>query len=131
LLGAASQNKSPFIYAFIRIALLTGMRCGEILALQLRQLDLKKRELRVGRAKWPRQTAMEPCRSSAAAVGAAGPLFPAVCAARQAPMRRAGTPWWERPRMDWQRGRGVLESAGHPAFSLQRKYFSASLVREA
>jgi integrase len=53
LLGAASKNKSHFIYAFIRIALLTGMRCGEIRALQLRQLDLQKRELRVGHAKTP------------------------------------------------------------------------------
>ena len=29
------------------------MRCGEIRALQLRQLDLEKRELRVGHAKTP------------------------------------------------------------------------------
>ena len=53
LLGAASKNRSHFIYPFLRIALLTGMRCGEIRALQLRQLDLEKRELRVGHAKTP------------------------------------------------------------------------------
>jgi integrase len=53
ILGAAAQNKSPLIYPFIRIGLLTGMRYSEIRNLQLKQLDLHKQELRVGHAKTP------------------------------------------------------------------------------
>jgi integrase len=51
LLTVAAANRSPLILPFIRIALLTGMRSGEIRALRARQLDWKARSLRVGRAK--------------------------------------------------------------------------------
>jgi integrase len=53
LLGAASKNKPPFIFAFIRVAILTGMRRGEIRNLQLRKIDLANREPRVGNRKRP------------------------------------------------------------------------------
>jgi len=51
LLGAAQANRSPYIYRFIKIGLLAGMRSGEIRTLQLERLDLENRELRVGRSK--------------------------------------------------------------------------------
>jgi integrase len=51
LLETAEANKSPLILPFIRIALLTGMRSGEIRALRVGQLDWKARTLRVGKAK--------------------------------------------------------------------------------
>jgi integrase len=51
LLAVAAVNRSPLILPFIRIALLTGMRSGEIRALRVGQLDWKARSLRVGRAK--------------------------------------------------------------------------------
>jgi integrase len=51
LLTVAAANKSPLILPFIRIALLTGMRSGEIRSLRVGQLDWKARSLRVGRAK--------------------------------------------------------------------------------
>jgi integrase len=51
LLEVAAANRSPLIVPFIRIALLTGMRSGEIRALRVGQLDWKARSLRVGRAK--------------------------------------------------------------------------------
>src|ERR1039458_4605907 len=51
LLAVAAANRSPLILPFIRIALLTGMRNGEIRALRVGQLDWKARSLRVGRAK--------------------------------------------------------------------------------
>ena len=51
LLAVAAANRSPLILPFIRIALLTGMRSGEIRALRVGQLDWKARSLRVGRAK--------------------------------------------------------------------------------
>jgi integrase len=53
ILGAAMENRSPYILPFIRIALSTGMRFGEIRTLQLSRLDLVNRELRVGKAKTP------------------------------------------------------------------------------
>jgi integrase len=51
LLAVAAANRSPLILPFVRIALLTGMRSGEIRALRVGQLDWKTRFLRVGRAK--------------------------------------------------------------------------------
>lgn len=51
LLGTAAANKSPLILPYIQIALLTGMRAGEIRNLQVRQIDIQKRQLRVGKAK--------------------------------------------------------------------------------
>ena len=51
ILGAAAANRSPFILPFIRIALLTGMRSGEIRTMQVRQIDIDNRQLRVGKAK--------------------------------------------------------------------------------
>lgn len=51
LLGAAAANRSPLILPFIQIALLTGMRSGEIRSLRVGQLDWKARSLRVGKAK--------------------------------------------------------------------------------
>jgi len=53
LLAAASKNKSKYIYPFVRIALLTGMREGEIRTLQFARLDLNSKLLRVGRSKTP------------------------------------------------------------------------------
>ncbi len=44
LLGAAQANRSPYIYPFIKIGLLTGMRGGEIRTLQLERLDLENRD---------------------------------------------------------------------------------------
>ena len=51
LLAVAAANRSPLILPLIRIALLTGMRSGEIRALRVGQLDWKARSLRVGKAK--------------------------------------------------------------------------------
>jgi integrase len=51
LLECAAKNKSPLVLPFVRIALLTGMRFGEIRNLQWSQIDLDKRTLTVGRAK--------------------------------------------------------------------------------
>jgi len=51
LLQAAAANRSPLIYPFIKIALLTGLRFGEIRSLRWRQIDLEQRTLTVGRAK--------------------------------------------------------------------------------
>lgn len=51
LLSAADANRSPLILPFVRIALLTAMRAGEIRSLRLQQLDWKARYLRVGTAK--------------------------------------------------------------------------------
>lgn len=53
MLGAAEKNRSPLIYPFIRIALLTGMRGGEIRTLQVGRVNLRDKALRVGRAKTP------------------------------------------------------------------------------
>ncbi len=53
ILGAAMANRSLYIETFIRIALSTGMRSGEIRTLQLNRLDLVHRELRVGKSKTP------------------------------------------------------------------------------
>lgn len=52
LLGAASEvHRSSLIGLFIRVALLTGMRSGEILGLRWAQVDFQKRVISVGRAK--------------------------------------------------------------------------------
>lgn len=51
ILGAAAANKSPLILPFIRIALSSAMRSGEIRALQVWQADFRERTVRVGRAK--------------------------------------------------------------------------------
>ncbi len=51
LLRAADESRFPLIGTFIRIALTTGMRAGEITSLTWGQVDLDKRTLRVGRAK--------------------------------------------------------------------------------
>ena len=51
LLSAAAANRSPLILPFIQMALLTGMRSGEIRSLRVGQLDWKARSLRVGKAK--------------------------------------------------------------------------------
>jgi integrase len=59
LLQAAAANRSPLILPFIRIALLTMMRYGEIRTLRVGQLDWKARSLRVGRAKTQAGTGRE------------------------------------------------------------------------
>jgi integrase len=46
-----SPNRSRSLGAFVRIALLTGMRSGEIATLTWGQIDFEKRVLTVGRAK--------------------------------------------------------------------------------
>ena len=51
LLTHAANNKSPFLLPFIRIALLTGMRLGEIRRLRWSQIDLEKCTLTVGISK--------------------------------------------------------------------------------
>jgi len=52
-LGAAMKNRSRYIHPFIRIALCTAMRGGEIRTLQIGRLYMDNRELRVGKAKTP------------------------------------------------------------------------------
>lgn len=47
----ASPNRSQTFGTFIRIALLTGMRAGEITSLTWKQVDLMRRVVTVGRAK--------------------------------------------------------------------------------
>lgn len=51
LLRAASDSRLPLIATFVRIALATGMRAGEITSLTWAQVDMEKRTVRVGRAK--------------------------------------------------------------------------------
>jgi len=51
LLYAAIASPSPLIGPFIRIALTTGMRCGEILGLTWDRVDLIARTLTVGQSK--------------------------------------------------------------------------------
>lgn len=52
LIEAASEvRRSSLIGLFVRVALLTGMRSGEILGLRWEQVDFEKRIVSVGRAK--------------------------------------------------------------------------------
>jgi integrase len=51
LLTAAAASRSPLILPFLRVALLTAMRAGEIRTLRLGQLNWETLALRVGRAK--------------------------------------------------------------------------------
>jgi integrase len=51
LLDVAAENRSRLIAPFIKIALLTGMRSGEIVSLTWGQVDFGKLTLTVGRAK--------------------------------------------------------------------------------
>jgi integrase len=46
-----SPNRNPMLYTFLRVALATGMRSGEIISLRWGQADLTKKLLTVGRAK--------------------------------------------------------------------------------
>src|SRR4051812_32862075 len=45
-----SPNRNPMIYAFIQVALTTGMRAGEIAKLRWSQIDFSANALTVGRA---------------------------------------------------------------------------------
>lgn len=56
ILEAAAANRSPFIGRFIRIALASAMRAGEIRTLQAGRINFRERTLRVGRAKSRRGT---------------------------------------------------------------------------
>jgi integrase len=49
--AAPKVLRSPFIGVFVRVALLTGMRCSEILGLRWGQVDFQERVISVGRAK--------------------------------------------------------------------------------
>ena len=51
LLAAAARARSPILVTFLRVALLTGMRSGEITTLKWSQVDLSIRVITVGRAK--------------------------------------------------------------------------------
>ncbi len=51
LLTAAAKNRSPVILPFVKIALLTGLRLGEIRRLTWDRIDLENRWLIVGKAK--------------------------------------------------------------------------------
>jgi len=51
LLIALESSESHLLGPIVRVALLTGMRSGEILSLTWRQIDLLGRVLTVGRAK--------------------------------------------------------------------------------
>ncbi len=57
LLAAADRSDSPMLAPFIRIALLTDMRFGEIRGLKCEQIDFEKQTLRVGLAKTAAGTA--------------------------------------------------------------------------
>jgi integrase len=54
-----SPNRSKTLGTFISVALLTGMRSGEIISLTCRQVDLAERILTVGRAKTASGTGRE------------------------------------------------------------------------
>jgi integrase len=56
LLAAAAANSSPFIDRFIRIALTSAMRAGEIRTLQVGRVNFADRTLTVGRSKSKRST---------------------------------------------------------------------------
>ena len=49
--GQSSSNQSQTIETFVRVALLTGMRSGEILALRWEQVDFVRRVVTVGKPK--------------------------------------------------------------------------------
>jgi len=51
LVAAAWASKSPFLGPFVSIALMTGMRSGEILGLKWGQVDLQQSIVTVGQAK--------------------------------------------------------------------------------
>jgi len=51
LLEAAAANKSPIIYTFVKLALLTGLRLSEIRNLRWGQIDFKQEILTVGNSK--------------------------------------------------------------------------------
>lgn len=51
LLDAISELRSPLVGPFVRVALLTGMRAGEITSLTWGQVDLQSRVVTVGKAK--------------------------------------------------------------------------------
>ncbi|MBI3470498.1 MAG: site-specific integrase [Candidatus Solibacter usitatus] len=51
LVEAADRSRSPILGTFVRVALLTGMRSGEIASLTWGQVDLARRVVTVGRAK--------------------------------------------------------------------------------
>src|ERR1019366_6376781 len=51
LLDAASDSRSPTIVTYIRVLLLTAMRCGELSSLTWRQISFEQKTLTVGRAK--------------------------------------------------------------------------------
>lgn len=51
LLDAAARRHSPVISTFVRVAVMTGMRFGEIAALRWRQVDLIERVITVGESK--------------------------------------------------------------------------------
>ena len=51
LLEAVNRSRSPILGTFVRAALMTGMRSGEVLGLTWGQVDFTRRVITVGRAK--------------------------------------------------------------------------------
>jgi integrase len=51
LLEAAGEARSPVLATFIRVLLLTAMRCGELTNIRWAQVDFEKRMVTVGKAK--------------------------------------------------------------------------------
>jgi integrase len=51
ILDAAARSKNPVIVTFLRILLLTAMRCGELAGMSWHQVNFEHRTLKVGRAK--------------------------------------------------------------------------------
>lgn len=88
LLNALNENSSPnrsqLLRTFVRVALLTGMRSGEITGLTWKQIDFEKRVVTVGKAKTSSGTGRQ--------IPMNAELFPVLCAHAQWFAARFGNP---------------------------------------